>query len=236
MTGPAGSAGKGPLQASFEFAGPPRQFSELDRGTANRAAVDFLESVNAWPFPVACLIGPPRSGKSTLADVWARAQSGLCQTPDVLLTRSERVDLSKTALAIDPADTGLPENALLSLINQAGERDGRLLLTASTPPMAWPVENKDLASRLASLPLAEIHKPDEEMVGLRLYSLLRRHFAAPPMDVVRYLEPRLKRTYADIESCAKRLAGRVGSGQGLTVMLASTVLTEMYGAEDKSDG
>ncbi|MEL6955040.1 MAG: hypothetical protein AAFO88_00230, partial [Pseudomonadota bacterium] len=100
----------------------------------------------------------------------------------------------------------------------------------------WHVENKDLISRLASLPLAEIGPPDAEMVGLRLYSLLRRHFEAPPMDVIRFLEPRLKRTYADIESCAKRLAGRVGSGQGLTVLLASSVLTEMYGAEDEGDG
>ncbi len=226
----------GPLQASFEFAAPPRDFTELDRGPANQSAVDFLRSVADWPFPTACLIGPPRAGKTTLARVWAGAQGGLCMTPDALLARSERVDLATTALAIDPGDVGLPEDALLSLINQAGERGGRLLLTATTPPMAWPVQNRDLASRLASLPLAEIDKPDEDMVGIRLYSLLRRHFKAPPMDVVRYLEPRLQRTYADIESCAKRLAGRVGSGQALTVLLASRVLVDMYGGEDKGDG
>ncbi|MEL6663631.1 MAG: hypothetical protein AAFR33_11585 [Pseudomonadota bacterium] len=232
----AGNTHERPVQASFEFASPPQSFKDLDRGEANAAAIEFLESVADWPFPVACLIGPARSGKSTLAEVWARSQNGLCLTPEALMARTERVDLSTTALAIDPADTGLPEKALLSLVNQAGERGGRLLLTAYTPPLAWHVKNKDLISRLASLPLAEIGTPDAEMVGLRLYSLLRRHFEAPPMDVIRFLEPRLKRTYADIESCAKRLAGRVGSGQGLTVLLASSVLTEMYGAEDEGDG
>ncbi|MEM9738566.1 MAG: hypothetical protein AAF829_01765 [Pseudomonadota bacterium] len=236
MTRTTGKTGEGPVQASFEFRSPPVRFSDLDASAANQSALDFLGSVASWPFPVACLVGPPRSGKTAMAKVWANAQSGLCQTPEALMDRTERIDLTRVALAIDPADTGLPEKALLSVINQAGERSGRLLLTGSTPPMAWPVESRDLASRLASLPLAEIYKPDADMVGVRLYSLLRRHFAAPPMDVVRYLQPRLKRTYADIESCAKRLVGRVGSGQGLTVMLASSVLTEMYGAEDDSDG
>lgn len=236
MTGAPGSDGEHAVQASFEFTGPPQRFSDLDRGSANQSAIDFLQSVDAWPFPVACLIGPPRSGKTTLATVWANEQAGLHQTPQALLARAERVDLATTALAIDPADSCLPEKALLSLINQAGERGGRLLLTGELSPIAWPVENRDLASRLASLPLAEIESPDADMVTTRLYSLLRRHFATPPMDVVRYLGPRLNRTYADIESCAKRLAGRVGSGQALTIVLAGTVINEMYGAEDESDG
>ncbi|MEM1151050.1 MAG: hypothetical protein AAGI03_10895 [Pseudomonadota bacterium] len=236
MTKPAGSEGEDPVQASFEFAGPPKRFSDIDRGSANTAAISFLENADAWPFPVACLIGPPRSGKTTLAMVWATEIGGFYHTPETLEENRGSAERAATAIALDPGDQGLPENTLLSLINQASERGNRLLLTGAVPPMVWPVENRDLASRLASLPVAEIHPPDAEMATARLYSLLRRHFATPPMDVVRYLSPRLKRSYADIESCAKRLAGRVGSGQALTVALAGTVVNEMYGTEEESDG
>ncbi|MEM6947359.1 MAG: hypothetical protein AAF486_04645 [Pseudomonadota bacterium] len=236
MNTPPGRPPGEALQASFKFAKAPDRFATIDAASANQAAIDFLKRVGDWPVATACLIGPPRSGRSTLARAWAHSQGGLCLTPQTLLGQAEPLGGSERALAVDPADEGLPETVLLGLINQAGERGGRLLLTASAPPLAWPVESRDLASRLVSLPLAEIESPDRETVGIRLYSLLKRHFEAPPMDVVRYLEQRLQRTYEDIEACAMRLAGAVGSGQALTVLLASRILAEMYGPEDTSDG
>ena len=137
------------------------------------------------------------------------------------------------ALALDPADTGLPDDLFLTLINRVGETGGRLLLTADTVPNTWPVDNRDLASRLAGMPVAQIERPDEDMIGIRLTSLLARRFQTLPQEVVRYLAPRLKRTYADIEACATRLAGRAGPGRDLTVLLARSVLDEMYGQDDE---
>ena len=43
---------------------------------ANRIAVAFLEGWRAWPLSVAVLIGPPRSGRSTLARQFARMSGG----------------------------------------------------------------------------------------------------------------------------------------------------------------
>ena len=142
--------------------------------------------------------------------------------------------LSAGVLALDPADMSMPDDLFLTLINRVGETGGRLLLTSDTPPNTWLVANKDLASRLAGLPVVQSERPDEAMIGIRLTSLLARRFQTLPQEVVRYLAPRLKRTYADIEACATRLAGKAGPGRDLTVLLARSVIEEMYGREDET--
>ncbi|MCI4643182.1 MAG: DnaA/Hda family protein [Hyphomonadaceae bacterium] len=222
------------VQSSFEFAAPPQSFEALDRGASNTGAIAFLQQAADWPFPVACLTGPPRSGRTTLAQAWANSLGGRVLEPQEVSGMDVDAVLSGGALAIDPGDRGLPEDFLLSLVNRVGEMGGRLLLTADAPPLAWPVENRDLASRLAAMPTVELERPDEEMIGIRLTSLLARKFQTLPQEVVRYLAPRLKRTFADIEACATRLAGQAGPGRDLTVLLARSVIEDMYGQDDET--
>ena len=233
MSGEADRIGEPLVQSSFEFAAPPESFDQLDEGGSNASAIAFLRQGADWPFPVACLIGPPRSGRTTLARAWANSLQGRVMSADELVREGLDALPPAGALALDPADTGLPDDLFLTLINRVGETGGRLLLTADTVPNTWPVDNRDLASRLAGMPVAQIERPDADMIGIRLTSLLARRFQTLPQEVVRYLAPRLKRTYADIEACATRLAGRAGPGRDLTVLLARSVLDEMYGQDDE---
>lgn len=233
MSGEADRIGEPLVQSSFEFAAPPETFDQLDEGRSNASALAFLRQGADWPFPVACLTGPPRSGRTTLARAWANSLEGRMVSAEELVAEGLGAFPPGGALALDPADTGLPDDLFLTLINRVGETGGRLLLTADTVPNTWLVENKDLASRLAALPVVEIERPDEDMIGIRLTSLLARRFQTLPQEVIRYLAPRLKRTYADIEACATRLAGRAGPGRDLTVLLAKSVVDEMYGQEEE---
>ncbi len=233
MSGEADGIGEPLVQSSFEFAAPPERFDQLDQGRSNASAIAFLRQGADWPFSVACLTGSPRSGRTTLARAWANLLQARVMSGDELVREGLDALPPAGALALDPADTGLPDDLFLTLINRVGETGGRLLLTADTVPNTWLVENRDLASRLAGMPVAQIERPDEEMIGIRLNSLLARRFQTLPQEVVRYLAPRLKRTYADIEACATRLAGRAGPGRDLTVLLARSVLDEMYGQDEE---
>ena len=40
-------------------------------GAGNRDAVDFLDGWPDWPAPAAAVFGPPGSGKTHLARIWA---------------------------------------------------------------------------------------------------------------------------------------------------------------------
>src|SRR6476661_10401589 len=107
-------------------AGPVR----IAVGSANRAAIEAMANPAAWPFRTAILVGPPRSGKSLLAQ-WFAA-SGLGEASD-------------DAHEID-------ETTLFHAWNRAQENGRTLLLTARP---GWRIQLPDLASRLGgSLQLA----------------------------------------------------------------------------------
>lgn len=217
---------RSPVQASFEFAAPPECFDALVIDPANQHAVAFLRDTANWPLSAACLIGPPRSGRTTLGRCWAHAQGATFVAADEPLLGA----MPDGSVCVDDADQGREDAALLHLLNARAETGAHTLLTAGAPPSAWNVANKDLASRLAAMPVISIQPPLAGTLGARLSALLARRALSVPPEVLSYLEPRLNRTYSDIELCATRLAGAAGSGRDLTVALAGEVLKQMYGA------
>lgn len=220
-----------PVQSSFAFSAGPQRLEEMDRAPCNAHALDLLASAPGWPFTALCLIGPPRAGLSSLARAWAARFEAVLVLPEIFtdLPAPQMSALAAGYTVLDDADNPLQETQLLFLLNQVAEKKGRILLTAHTPPRRWPVRNRDLASRLNAMPLAEIGAMDDAMFAARLATQLGRYRLILPDDVAAYLSLRLERTYADVEECVTRLAGHTGPAQGLTVPLARSVLDEMYG-------
>ena len=220
-----------PVQASFEFSGGPDRFDQLDVSASNASALELLKSARDWPFSAICLIGPPRSGLTTIARLWAAhfdaEQLAASELQGLAADRLNR--LAAGYLVMDDADCGVEESQFLFLLNQVAEKKGRILLTAHTSPGNWAVKSRDLASRLTAMTLAEIAPMDADMYHTRLTSLLERYRLKHSEEVAAYTALRLERTYADVEEYVTRLAGRTGPGQGLTVPLARAVLDEMYG-------
>lgn len=226
------------VQASFEFSGGPIRFDQLDVSASNAAALDLLKSARDWPFSAICLIGPPRSGLTTISSLWA-AHFGADRLVAAELGEMPAETLNMLAagyLVMDDADRGVEESQLLFLLNQVAEKKGRILLTAHTSPSNWAVKSRDLASRLTAMTLAEIAPMDGDMYRTRLESLLDRYRLKHSEEVAAYTALRLERTYADVEEYVTRLAGRTGPGQGLTVPLARAVLDEMYGRAGDDEG
>ena len=224
-----------PLQLSLDFPQPAPTLDALAVSPSNAGAIARLKQTRDWPLAAMALVGPPRSGLTTLAHAWAIQFSGRVVTPDLFeaMPADALEGLAAGCTAIDPADPLRDEPRLLSMINQTAARGGRLLLTANHPPSHWQVVQKDLRSRLRAMPVAEITPPDDAMMRARLASAFARHYFRLPEDVASYLVLRLPRSYSGLEDYVTRLAGTVtASGRELTVPLAREVLRLELGNDD----
>ncbi len=171
---------------------------------ANSDAVAWLDRWPDWPQPQALLTGPPASGKSHLARVFA----GRCG-----------------ATLIDDADAADPEAAFHAW--NAATLARPLLLVARTP--AWAHGLPDLASRLAATPLLAIRDPDDALLG----AVLAKRFAdrglrvAP--EVAAYILARIERSFAGIGEAVAALDGAaLAEGRGVTIPLARSVLEAQF--------
>lgn len=182
---------------------------------SNRYAVQVLQQWRDWPVKTGLLVGPPGSGRSLLAEVFA-AQSG--------------------GRVIDDADRG-DERALFHAWNEAQASRVPMLLVASDALPAWRVSLPDLRTRLAASPVASIGPPDEAL----LRALLDRGFARRRLDarddLIDWLVPRLPRRH---QAVAQMLDGleqaALSERRRVTIPLARDLLAALFGAlEDPSE-
>ena len=170
---------------------------------ANRTATDWLAQAPRWPMPRSLLVGPPASGKSHLAAMFAARTGG-------------RI--------IDDADRAADGEPLFHAWN-AATSERPLLLTARRLPKFWAHALPDLASRLAATPLVRLEDPDDTLIA----AVLEKRFAdrglrvAP--EVIAYLVTRIERSFA---AAAAAVAGldtlSLAERRDITVPLARDLL------------
>lgn len=196
---------------------------EFVRGASNRDAATAVESWPDWRGRCLTIVGPKGSGKSHLAQAWARASGAL-----VIENAAADLPLNlERPLLIEDADGRAPEESLFHLINIAARGGSGLLLTARTRPLAWPTEIPDLRSRLNALPVVEIGSPDDAVLEGVLRKFFRDRNIRAPQDVYPYLIARMNRSVPDAEEIVRQLdeAGDEGF-RPITRVLARQILEE----------
>jgi chromosomal replication initiation ATPase DnaA len=154
--------------------------SALGRGDfivapANERAVAFLDSYPGWTAPAAALYGPPASGKSHLAAVWAQnAGARILDAADL------KGDIPSGPLVVENVGTGVAEPPLFALL----ERGAPLLLTAQLPPAEWVqafnLSLPDVISRVRALLAFPLWAPDDALLmGLAVKLFADRQLAVP---------------------------------------------------------
>ncbi len=184
------------------------------------------------------LSGPPGSGKSHLARIWARRAGAACLAGREVWEPAEplRRVAGAAALVVDDADAAPDEAALFHLYNAVAGRGGSVLLTASAPPSTWPLVLPDLRSRLLAAWPVLIEAPDETLLA----ALLVKQFAdrqlrvEPP--VVGYLAHRLERSFAAARGIVAALdRASLRARRPVTLPLARAVLLERQEREEEGE-
>lgn len=193
---------------------------------SNEAAYAALEAWPDWPDSVMLLIGPPGSGKTHCAAIWA-ARAHAWTLPRARL-RSEDVPrlVSAGALVIEDCDRSAEhEDAFFHLLNVARERAAPVLLTARTPPSDWGIRTPDLLSRLRLAPSVALGEPDDALLRAVLVKMFIERQIVVDTSVVEFLCARLERSIDAVREVVDAL-DRVGleRGRRITRPLAAEVL------------
>jgi len=199
-------------------------------GASNAEAATWIDRWPDWPEPARglAIVGPAGAGKSHLAAVW-RAASGAALVAACDLTIAGVPEaLGEAACAVvERVDGAFDEEALLHLYNTVVERGGALVILSRTPPVRLDIALPDLASRLATLPVATIGLPDEVLLA----GVLAKHFADRQVlvrdDVIAYLVSRMERSFDAAERLADRMDRAALEGDGkITMRVARLAMAE----------
>ncbi|NIJ07041.1 hypothetical protein FHS31_000623 [Sphingomonas vulcanisoli] len=179
---------------------------------SNTAVVRHFEHWSLWPVMATVLTGPRKSGRSLLGRIVAARTGG---------------ELYDNAEVVD-------EETLFHAWNRAQERRRPLILIADRLPPEWTIALPDLRSRIAATPVVSIPDPDEELATRLIEKMAHDRGLAAPPELLRYLGPRIERSYLGIHHTLEALDElALQRRQGLTVPLARRALIAM-GVIDES--
>lgn len=196
---------------------------------ANALALRSIDGWRDWPGRRMALTGPPGSGKSHLAAIWA-AQTGAKVLPAAELAAADLMALAGEApLLVEDAHAvaGQPaaEAVLLHLFNMQVAAGGWLLLTGCRAPAHWAVALPDLASRLQAMPLAQIAAPDDALLSAVLVKLFADRQVTVPPGLIGYTASRMERSLAAARDLVARLDARaLGEGRAISRAMVSDLL------------
>ncbi|KMO40766.1 hypothetical protein ACQVP2_30630 [Methylobacterium aquaticum] len=226
-----------PRQLALDLPVAPRFGSEdFLVSPSNEAAYARIEAWPDWPDRVLVLTGPPGSGKSHLAAIFAE-RSGALTVPVAAVTAAAVPDLAEAdALVIEDADreAGRDEAALFHLLNLARERSLSMVATASRPVETWGLATPDLRSRLRLAPGVSLAPPDEALLKVVLVKLFLDRQLVVDTSVVDALALRLDRSLARARDVVA-LLDREGLSRRrrITRPLALATLAALEGQEDE---
>lgn len=198
----------------------------------NAAALALVDGWQGWPNGKLALIGPKGAGKTHLAHVWAQ------DTGAVILPATKAQDAPRDARFVVLEDLHLAagnrttEEVIFHLHNNLLGDGGRLLMTAATPPSAWPITLPDLASRLQATSVARINNPDDALLLAVLHKLMADRQLSPKTNVTAYLVKNMTRSFAEAARLVTALdRAALTQGRDITRVLAAQVLDELTGSE-----
>ena len=216
-------------------------FSRADflAAEANQAALAALDRFGERSGATLAISGPPGSGKTHLAHIWASRANARWIRPEILAQAlPELAALPPAALVFDAADqvagNAEAETGLFHLLNLVRQQGSSLLLTGRQPPSRWAVALPDLRSRLAALETVAVGAPDEALLGAVLVKLFADRQVSLGGEVIAYLLPRMDRSLDFARALVAAIDAEALAGKRpITVPLAAKVLAALQ--EEKAE-
>ncbi|HZP69037.1 MAG TPA: chromosomal replication initiator DnaA [Pseudolabrys sp.] len=167
------------------------------QGPSNVDALNLIERWPDWPDRIVAMVGPPGSGKSHLAAIWAE-RAGARVLSAKLLTQTDFSSAFATGALVleDLQFDGLDERALFHFLNLGREQTAYVLITSRSPLTTFPVAIRDLASRMRAIPGVSLAAPDDALLRALIVKLAIDRQIAVDEALVGYLANRIERSFA----------------------------------------
>jgi len=195
-------------------------------GPANAAGLALIECWPDWPSRIVSLVGPEGSGKTHLAAIWAERTGARSAAARSLTAAAVPAALATGALVIeDLKPSEFDERSLFHLMNLAREEKAFVLITARTPPTAFPVELRDLRSRLRAVPAVALLPPDDHLLRALIVKFCADRQLSVDESVVSFLAARIERSFVAARTIVELLDTEgLRRGRPVTRALASELL------------
>ncbi len=175
---------------------------------ATALALCAIDRWRDWPGGKMLLVGPEGAGKTHLAAIWA----SVTDAPRISASDLAEADLpalaAPGAVAVEDADriagNREAEAALFHLHNMLLP-EGRLLVTARTPPRDWGLVVPDLLSRLQAAALTRIEAPDDALLNGVLAKLFSDRQLQPPPSLIPWAIARMPRSIRAAQDLVARM-------------------------------
>ena len=184
-------------------------------GEGNRLAYLHLAAWPNWPGPLTLLVGPPKSGKSHLARIWA-ARAGAATPLPAEIEQLAGQGGTLPLLIEDVDRPGYDESALFHLANQSMRDRRTLLLTAREPVANWPYATEDFRSRARLATLLLVTPTGDIEVAQMLIKLFGDRQVTVDPRVIGHVVSRMERSPAEAVAIAE-LMDRLALARGTAI-------------------
>ena len=194
----------------------------------NEVALAQIDDWRRWPAGKLVLSGPPASGKTHLAHVWAgQTRATIVAAGDMV--RADLSALAREAVAVECAESVAgdmeAERALLHLHNLLAAEGRPLLMTARREPGRWDIALPDLASRISAAGVARLSPPDDATLRAVLVKLFDDRQIPVTPSLVEWLAKRIDRSFVEARRVVAQLdAAALAERRRVTRDLAARVL------------
>ena len=184
-------------QLTFDLASwPSLEREDYIVGKTNQFAFKMIENWEAWPQRKCIVFGPKSSGKTHLANVWAKMSAAKVLRANDIQNPEDISDSNLAILNVDAMKGNHEqEEALFHAHNLALERGFSLLFCGETPPNLWGIKLPDLKSRVEGSPYVRIDEPDDDLLLKVLKKLFKDRQLTPTPQALEYIILRLERSY-----------------------------------------
>ena len=147
------------------------------------------------------LIGPPKSGKSHLINIWKEKNKALIYNNNF----SDIIKLNKNII-IDNILNKKSEEQVFHMINHCKSFNLKIIITSSVQLNNYDFNLRDLYSRLRSFYYVKINQPDDEMCKIIMTKLFyEKQIIIKNNEIFDFILNRVTRTYNDIYNLVEKI-------------------------------
>ena len=175
--------------------------NELSDFYVNETNIEAYKGVTNQNNKHILLVGPNKSGKSYLANLWCIKNKGI-----KLKDNLDYIINNNMNTFIDNIDMGFDEEELFFVINHSIVNSLRILITTSSNINEINFSLKDLISRLKAFAFLRINQPDDDMLINVLTKLfVEKQFIVNSKDVFQFIIKNTNRSYDNMFNIVKKL-------------------------------